>query len=72
MSSRGTSLRRFFSHPLADARELLAVELDSRAIAADLRIENGFPHVYGAIPVSAAVARHRMTRNSEGQWSALP
>ena len=59
---------------LADAVELLAVELDPVAVGADIRIEDtygsgqAFPHAYGPIPVRAAVGRSQLHRGPDGAW----
>jgi len=59
---------------LAGADELLAVELDPVAVGADIRVEDtygsgtAFPHAYGPIPVSAALAMHRVERDPGGHW----
>jgi uncharacterized protein (DUF952 family)/lysophospholipase L1-like esterase len=62
-----------------DADALLAVELDPSALAAEVRVEDSygggvaFPHAYGPVPVSAAVALHPLDRDADGCWSfAIP
>lgn len=40
-----------------DVPDLIVVELDPEQLG-PVRIENGFPHVYAALPVSAAVGIH--------------
>jgi uncharacterized protein (DUF952 family) len=60
---RGTLARHY-----QGARGLLVVELDPSRIAAPIRVEHSsaagarFPHVYGPIPVDAAVATHSADR----------
>lgn len=44
---------------------LVVVELDAAQVG-PVRVENGFPHVYGPIPVSAAVAVHDLAAFSAG------
>ena len=60
---------------LADAADLVAVELDPRAVGAEIRVEDkygsgaAFPHAYGPLPVSAELARHRLERDPSGAWT---
>jgi uncharacterized protein (DUF952 family) len=57
-----------------DAVELVVVEVDPDRLDAPLRVEDSygtgtaFPHVYGPIPVSAAVAMHPLRRGADGAW----
>jgi uncharacterized protein (DUF952 family) len=57
-----------------DAGELCVVELDPTQVG-EVRVEdsygegNVFPHVYGPLPTSAAVARHALTRDEHGDWT---
>jgi uncharacterized protein (DUF952 family) len=57
-----------------DAADLEVVELDPRAVSAPVRIEDtagtgtAFPHVYGPVPVSAAIAVHPLQRAADGAW----
>ena len=39
---------------------LFVVAVDRAALASDVKIENGFPHVYGAIPARAAFRTHEL------------
>lgn len=61
-----------------DAPALVVVELDPRAVDADLRIEDSygsgteFPHLYGALPVAAARAVHPIERSGTGEWAFSP
>ncbi|HEX8766788.1 MAG TPA: DUF952 domain-containing protein [Jatrophihabitans sp.] len=61
-----------------DRTDLLVVEIDPDRLAdpvvdEDLYGSNEeFPHVYGAIPTSAAVAEHRLDRGAEGEFSFQP
>ena len=67
----------------ADARfagrtDLLVVEIDPARLADPVVEEDlygadeEFPHVYGAIPTSAAVAEHRLERGPGGEFSFPP
>jgi glutathione S-transferase len=59
----------------ADAPELVVVEVDADRLDAPLRVEDSygsgtaFPHVYGPIPVAAAVAVHPLRRDVDGAWT---
>lgn len=58
----------------AAAAELVAVEVDPRRVEARLAVEDSYgsgaayPHVYGPIPASAAVASHALWRDGSGSW----
>lgn len=52
----------------AAADHLCVVELDPARIRAEIRVENGFPHVYGPIPTEAAAAVHHIDRDERGHW----
>jgi uncharacterized protein (DUF952 family)/lysophospholipase L1-like esterase len=62
----------------AAAEELIVIEIDPGAVDAPIRVEDSygagleFPHVYGPVPVSAAVAVHPLRRDSEGAWRFSP
>lgn len=56
----------------ADADHLCVVELDPGRLRPEIRIEGGFPHVYGAIPTGAVVAVHRIDRGDDGHWRFTP
>jgi uncharacterized protein (DUF952 family) len=55
--------------------DLLVVEIDPGRLAHPVVDEDlygsdeEFPHVYGAIPTSAAVAEHRLDRGAGGEFS---
>jgi uncharacterized protein (DUF952 family) len=57
-----------------DAPALIVVEVESDDVPAELRIEDSyrvgeeFPHVYGPIPLAAAVTVHPLTRDAAGDW----
>lgn len=57
-----------------DEPELTVVEVESDELAAPLRVEDSygageeFPHVYGPIPTTAAVAVHPLLRSADGDW----
>jgi uncharacterized protein (DUF952 family) len=44
----------------ADDPDLVVVEIDAEQVADLIRVENGFPHVYGAIPPTAAVGIYEL------------
>jgi uncharacterized protein (DUF952 family)/lysophospholipase L1-like esterase len=58
-----------------DASALIAVELDPVAIGAEIRIEDSygsgaeFPHAYGPLPVSAALATRPLRRDTDRRWA---
>lgn len=58
-----------------DRPALVVVEVDPALLDADLRVEDSygtgteFPHVYGDIPVAAAVAVHPIERDAAGDWT---
>ena len=62
----------------ADAPELVVVEIDPMAVPAEIRVEDtygsgtAFPHAYGPLPVSAAVATALLRRDGNGQWLFSP
>jgi len=57
-----------------DVDDLCVVELDPALLDAAVRVEDSdgsgqeFPHVYGMIPVAAAVATHELTRGAGGDY----
>ena len=57
-----------------DAEDLCVVELDPARLDAAVRVEDSygsgqaFPHVYGMIPVAAAVAVHALVRRADGDY----
>ncbi len=65
----GTANLRYRDEP-----ELVVVEVDPAALDAELRVEDSygsgteFPHVYGPVPASAAVAVHPLRRTAGGDW----
>ncbi len=69
----GTANLRYRDRP-----ELVVVEIDPALVDAELRVEDSygsgteFPHVYGPIPVTAAVAVHPITRDAQGDWVFSP
>ena len=69
--------------PVANARyrdepELNVVEFDPVALGVEIRVEdsygegNTFPHAYGPLHVSAAVAVHELLRRPDGAWAFTP
>jgi uncharacterized protein (DUF952 family) len=45
-----------------DVPNLIVVEIDAACLA--YKVENGFPHVYGAIPTSAAIRTYELSEFS--------
>ena len=39
----------------ADLDEVVVVTLDPELLGAEVKVENGFPHVYGPLPLAAVV-----------------
>ena len=61
-----------------DVPELVVVEIDPAQVPAELRVEDSygsgteFPHLYGPVPTSAAVAVHPLERDADGRWRFEP
>ncbi|SHH03169.1 Uncharacterized conserved protein, DUF952 family [Jatrophihabitans endophyticus] len=61
-----------------DVAELVVVEIDPERTGAELRVEDSygtgtqFPHLYGPVPVAAAVAVHPIARDEAGDWTFSP
>jgi uncharacterized protein (DUF952 family)/lysophospholipase L1-like esterase len=61
-----------------DGVDLAVIEVDPNALDAEIRVEDSygegtaFPHVYGPVPVTAAVAAHPLTRTEDGRWRFSP
>ena len=61
-------LERFY----ADVEEpMLLLRLDPALIGSEIRVENGFPHVYGPLPLSAVLDAVPLTRVDQG-WELPP
>jgi uncharacterized protein (DUF952 family) len=62
----------------AGRTDLMVIEVDPARLAdpvvdEDLYGSNeDFPHVYGEIPVAAAVAEHRLSRTADGEFGFEP
>lgn len=62
----------------ADTPELLCVELDTDLLTAPVWVEDSYgsgtahPHLYGPVPVSAAVRVEPMRRDAGGRWLSPP
>lgn len=62
----------------AGAPSLVAVELDPALLGAEVLVEDSYgsgtayPHVYGPVPVAAAVAVHPLHRGPDGRWVFPP
>ena len=50
-----------------DADDLVLLRIDPARVPADMRVEGGFPHVYGPIPVTAVTAAEPLTRDPTGR-----
>ena len=48
--------------------EFLLLELDERQISADVKYEDGFPHIYGPLNQDAIVAIYVMSRREDGAF----
>jgi uncharacterized protein (DUF952 family) len=61
-----------------DEPGLIVVEVESDDVPDEVRVEDSygageeFPHVYGPIPVAAAVRTHRLRRDASGAWTFTP
>jgi uncharacterized protein (DUF952 family) len=51
----------------ADADDLVLLRVDPDRVPAEIRVEGGFPHVYGPIPVAAVTAAEPLARDAAGQ-----
>jgi uncharacterized protein (DUF952 family) len=51
----------------ADAGDLVLLRIDPAEVPAEIRVEGGFPHVYGPIPVAAVTAAEPLTRDPTGR-----
>ncbi len=46
--------------------EFLLLVIDEGQVSAEIRYEDGFPHIYGPLNQDAIVAVHTMPRNADG------
>lgn len=61
------TLRLFY----ADVRgPLVLLVVDPDLVGAEIRVEDGFPHVYGPLPVAAVVDVVPVDRGADGAWRA--
>jgi glutathione S-transferase len=51
----------------ADAGDLVLLRIDPARVPAGIRVEDGFPHIYGPIPVAAVTAAEPLTRDAAGR-----
>jgi uncharacterized protein (DUF952 family) len=51
----------------ADAADLVLLRIDPARVPAEIRVEDGFPHVYGPIPVAAVTSAEPLTRDRTGR-----
>jgi uncharacterized protein (DUF952 family) len=76
--SYGHQVARTANARFRGQQDLLVVEVDPRQLAQPVVDEDlygsneEFPHVYGAIPTSAAVAEHRLSLTEDGQFGFQP
>ena len=48
--------------------EFLLLMIDESQVSAEIKYENGFPHIYGPLNRDAIVAVHSMTRHDDGRF----
>jgi len=48
--------------------EFLLLVIDERQISAEIKYEDGFPHIYGPLNQDAIVAVHTMPRHTDGRF----
>jgi uncharacterized protein (DUF952 family) len=51
----------------ADADDLVLLRIDPARVPAEIRVEDGFPHIYGPLPVAAVTAAEPVTRDPTGR-----
>lgn len=51
----------------ADAADVVLLRIDPAMLPAEIRVEDGFPHVYGPIPVAAVTSAEPLTRDPTGR-----
>jgi uncharacterized protein (DUF952 family) len=51
----------------ADADDLVLLRIDPVRVPAEIRVEDGFPHIYGPLPVAAVTAAEPVTRDPTGR-----
>jgi len=51
----------------ADADDLVLLRIDPARVPAEIRVEGGFPHVYGPIPVAAVTSAVPLRRDATGR-----
>ena len=51
----------------ADADDLVLLRIDPDRLPAEIRVEDGFPHVYGPVPVAAVTAAVPLARDAAGR-----
>jgi uncharacterized protein (DUF952 family) len=51
----------------ADTDDLVLLRIDPDRLPAEIRVEDGFPHIYGPIPVTAVTAADPLTRDPTGR-----
>lgn len=54
---------RFF----AGAGDTLLLRIETDRVPAELRVEDGFPHLYGPVPVTAVTSAEPLARDAAGQ-----
>jgi Protein of unknown function (DUF952) len=51
----------------ADADDLVLLRIDPALVPAGIRVEDGFPHIYGPLPVTAVTAAEPLIRDATGR-----
>ena len=51
----------------ADLDDLVVLHIDPDRVPAEIKVEDGFPHIYGPLPTDAVTAVTPVTRDAAGQ-----
>jgi glutathione S-transferase len=51
----------------ADVDELVLLRIDPAKVGAEIKVEDGFPHIYGPLPVAAVTAAVPLRRDAAGR-----
>lgn len=51
----------------ADAGDLVLLRIDPARIPHEIRVEGGFPHIYGPVPLDAVTSAEPVLRDAAGQ-----
>lgn len=52
----------------ADADDLVLLRIDPARVPAEIKVEGGFPHIYGPLPVAAVTSVTPVTRDAAGRF----